>query len=51
MRPVSSVLPIAVLKTMSPDFMQICAVCAQKVMVAPPILIDFYAEAKAVLTF
>ena len=33
-----------VLKIMSPDFMQIfvmCAVCAEKVMVVPPIILDF----------
>ena len=46
LRPASSVRSVTakVLKIMSPDFMQIfvmCAVCAQKVMVAPPVILDF----------
>ena len=43
-----------VLKIMSPDFMQIfvmCAVCAQKVMVAPPVILDFLRPQKQFLTF
>ena len=60
LRPASSVLlssvrsiTAKVLKIMSPDFMQIfvmCAVCAQKVMVAPPVILDFLWPQKQFLT-
>ena len=59
MRQASSVLhrrsvTTKVLKILSPDFMQIfvmCAVCAQKVMVAPPVILDFLWRQKLFLTF
>ena len=56
MRPASSVrsLTAKVLKIMSPDFMQIfvmCAVCAQKGMVAPPVILAFLWCQKHFLTF
>ena len=45
--PASSVQSVTakVLKIMSPDFMQIfviCTVCAQKVMAAPPVILDLW---------
>ena len=54
--PASSVRSVTakVLKILSPDFMQIfvmCAVCAQKVMVAPPVILDFLWPQKQFLTF
>ena len=56
LRPASSVRSITakVLKIMSPDFMQIflmCAVCAQKGMVAPPVILAFLWCQKHFLTF
>ena len=51
---VQSVRAAKVLKIMSPDFMQIfvmCAVCEQKVMVAPPIILDFLWQQMQFLTF
>ena len=56
LRPASSVWSITakVLKIMSPDFMQIfvmCAVCAQKGMVAPPVIPAFLWCQKHFLTF
>ena len=56
LRPASSVRSITakVLKIMSPDFMQIfvmCAVCAQKGMVAPPVILAFFWCQKHLLTF
>ena len=63
LRPASSVLRPAlsvqsvtakVLKIMSPDFMEIFvmwAACAQKVMVAPPVILDFLWRQKQFLTF
>ena len=42
------------LKIMIPDFLQIfviCAVCEQKVMVAPPMILDFLWRQKQFLTF
>ena len=54
--PASSVRSVTakVLKIISPDFMQIFvmgAVCAQKVMVAPPVILDFLWRQKQLLTF
>ena len=49
--PASSVRSVTakVLKIMSPGFM--CAVCVQKVMVAPPVILDFLRPQKQFLTF
>ena len=56
LRPASTVRSVTakVLKIMSPDFMQIFvmrAVCAQQVMVAPPVILDFLWHQKQSLTF
>ena len=56
LRPVLSVWCVTakILKIMSPDFMQIfamCAVYAKKVIVAPPIILDFLWRQKQFLTF
>ena len=56
LHPASSVQSITakVLKIMSPDFMQIfvmCAVCRQKGMVAPPVILAFLWCQKHFLTF
>ena len=43
-----------VLKIMNPEFLPIfvmCAVCAQNVMVAPPVILDFLWCQKQFLTF